>query len=90
MSVLDVRDVSIVYRVGDFKDIGLKDWVVKKLKGTYFAENFYGVRRSTGWRQSTALLSISPCISVMAPLTLTKEETGTITVHPPHDTRASS
>ena len=25
MSVLDVRDVSIVYRVGDFKDIGLKD-----------------------------------------------------------------
>lgn len=47
MSVLDVRDVSIVYRVGDFKDIGLKDWVVKKMKGTYYAENFYADKHVT-------------------------------------------
>ena len=35
MSVLEVNDVSIVYRVGDFKDIGLKEYVMRKLTGNY-------------------------------------------------------
>ena len=74
MSVLDVRDVSIVYKVGDLKDIGLKDVVVKKLKGTYKAESFYadkhitfslergdmlGIIGSNGAGKSTLLKAIS-------------------------------
>ena len=74
MSVLDVRDVSIIYRVGDFKDIGLKDWVVKKLKKQYVAESFYadkhitfslergdmlGIIGSNGAGKSTLLKAIS-------------------------------
>lgn len=47
MSILDVRDVSIIYKVGDFKDIGLKDWFVKKLKGTYESYDFYADRHIT-------------------------------------------
>ena len=33
--VVDVKDVSIRYIVGDFRDIGLKDFVVRKLKGDF-------------------------------------------------------
>ena len=47
MSILEVKNVSIIYRVGDFKDIGIKDWVIKKLKGTYVAESFYADKHIT-------------------------------------------
>ena len=47
MSVLEVNDVSIVYRVGDFKDIGLKDWVVNKLRHTYQTNEFYADKHIT-------------------------------------------
>ena len=33
MSILEVNHVSIRYMTGDFKDIGLKEYVVRKLKG---------------------------------------------------------
>ena len=33
MSILEVHDVSIRYMTGDFKDIGLKEYVMRKLKG---------------------------------------------------------
>ena len=35
MSILEVHDVSIRYMTGDFKDIGLKEYVVRNLKGCY-------------------------------------------------------
>ena len=41
MSVLEAHDVSIRYLVGDFKDIGLKEFVIKKINGTYHAESFW-------------------------------------------------
>ena len=31
MSILEVNHVSIRYMTGDFKDIGLKEYVVRKL-----------------------------------------------------------
>ena len=37
------RNVEIAYKIGDFRDIGLKDYVVRKLKGTYKVERFMAV-----------------------------------------------
>ncbi len=44
MSILEVRDVSIRYIIGDFKDIGLKDYVVSRLKGNYHVREFWADR----------------------------------------------
>ena len=44
MSVIECKDVSIKYMVGDFKDIGLKDYVLKKLSGKYEAKEFWANR----------------------------------------------
>ena len=35
MSVLELKNVSIRYMTGDFKDIGLKEYVIRKLKNNY-------------------------------------------------------
>ena len=47
MMVLDVNDVSICYITGDFKDIGLKEFVVRKLKGNYHVNEFWADRHVT-------------------------------------------
>lgn len=44
MSVLEVHGVSIRYITGDFKDIGLKEYVMKKLKGEYHVTEFWADR----------------------------------------------
>ena len=44
MAVLDVSNVSIRYITGDFKDIGLKEFVVRKLKGNYHVNEFWADR----------------------------------------------
>lgn len=41
MSILEVHDVSIRYMTGDFKDIGLKEYVVRKLKNDYHVNEFW-------------------------------------------------
>lgn len=41
MSILEVRGVSILYMTGDFKDIGLKEFVLRKLTGNYHATEFW-------------------------------------------------
>ncbi len=41
MSVLEVKNVSIRYITGDFKDIGLKEYVMKRLKGEYHITEFW-------------------------------------------------
>lgn len=41
MSVLEVEQVSIRYVTGDFKDIGLKEYVVRKLKKDYHVHEFW-------------------------------------------------
>lgn len=44
MIVLKVSDVSIRYKVGDFKDIGLKEYVLRKITGKYHVEEFWADR----------------------------------------------
>lgn len=41
MSILEVHDVSIRYMTGDFKDIGLKEYATRKLKGNYHVNEFW-------------------------------------------------
>ena len=42
--VLSCRSVSVRYRIGDFKNIGLKEWVVRRLTGRYKVEDFWADR----------------------------------------------
>lgn len=41
MSILEVNNVSIRYITGDFKDIGLKEYVVRRLKRDYHVKEFW-------------------------------------------------
>lgn len=41
MSVLEVNNVSIRYMTGDFKDIGLKEYVMRRLKHNYHVKEFW-------------------------------------------------
>ena len=38
--ILSCQNVSIRYRVGDFKNIGLKEWVMRRLTGKYKVIDF--------------------------------------------------
>ena len=41
MAVLEAKGVSIRYLRGDFKSIGLKEYIVRKLRGDYHVEEFW-------------------------------------------------
>lgn len=41
--IISVRDVKIRYKIGDFRDIGLKEWVLSKIRGKYHVEYFMAV-----------------------------------------------
>lgn len=41
--VLEAHDISIRYMTGDFKDIGLKEYVVRKIRHNYRVESFWAV-----------------------------------------------
>lgn len=41
--VVEVKNVTIGYMVGDFRDIGLKDFISRKIKGTYSVKTFNAV-----------------------------------------------
>ena len=45
--ILNVEDVSIRYITGDFKDIGLKEYFVRKLKHEYNVKEFWAVNGIT-------------------------------------------
>lgn len=47
MSILEVHNVSIKYITGDFKSIGLKEYVVRKLKNNYTVNEFWANRNIT-------------------------------------------
>lgn len=47
MSILEVHDVSIRYKTGDFKDIGLKEYVMRRLTHNYKVNEFWADRNIT-------------------------------------------
>lgn len=47
MSILEVKGVSIRYMTGDFKDIGLKEYVTRRLKRNYHVTEFWADRDVT-------------------------------------------
>ena len=47
MSILQLNDVSIRYMTGDFKDIGLKEYVTRRLKHNYHVTEFWADRDVT-------------------------------------------
>ena len=74
MRILEANNVSIRYITGDFKDIGLKEYVLRRLKGNYHVKEFWadknvsftlergdmlGIIGSNGAGKSTLLKAIS-------------------------------
>lgn len=57
-TMLNVEHVSISYKIGDFKDIGLKEWTMRHLKRQYHVENFMAVDDVTFALQRGDMLGI--------------------------------
>lgn len=47
MSILELNQVSIRYMTGDFKDIGLKEYVLRRIKHSYHVTEFWADRDVT-------------------------------------------
>ena len=47
MSIIECNNVSIRYLTGDFKDIGLKEYVLRKIKHNYTVNEFWADRHIT-------------------------------------------
>ena len=41
MNILEVKNVSIRYLTGDFKEIGLKEYILRRLKKNYQVVEFW-------------------------------------------------
>ncbi|MCL2866975.1 MAG: ABC transporter ATP-binding protein [Clostridia bacterium] len=41
--MITLQDVAIRYRIGNFRDIGLKDYAIARLKGEYHVKEFWAV-----------------------------------------------
>ena len=90
MQVLTLNNVSIRYMTGDFKDIGIKEYVMRRLKHNYHVTGFWadrhvtfsleqgdmlGIIGSNGAGKSTLLKAIS---GIMEPTEGTVERRGSI------------
>ena len=58
MSILEVHNVSIRYMTGDFRDIGLKEYVMRKLTKDYQVHEFWADRDITFSLEKGELLGI--------------------------------
>ena len=58
MSVLEVKNVSIRYMTGDFKQIGLKEYIMRKLSGNYHVNEFWADKDITFSLEKGELLGI--------------------------------
>lgn len=90
MKAVDVQDVSIRYIVGDFKEIGIKEYLLRKITRNYHVKEFWAVNHVTfqlnqgdmlgiigtnGAGKSTLLKAIT---GIMLPTTGTVQAEGTI------------
>ena len=90
MSILEVKNVSIRYIMGDFKDIGLKEYIMRKMTGNYHVTEFWadkdvsftlekgemlGIIGSNGAGKSTLLKAIA---GIMVPTEGTIRREGSI------------
>jgi ABC-2 type transport system ATP-binding protein len=90
MAILEAKNVSIRYITGDFKDIGLKEYVLRRIQGKYHVTEFWadrdvsfslergemlGIIGSNGAGKSTLLKAIS---GIMEPTYGTVRRQGTI------------
>lgn len=58
MSILELNNVSIRYMTGDFKEIGLKEYVMRKLKNNYHVTEFWADRNITFTLEKGDMLGI--------------------------------
>ena len=58
MSVIECNDVSIRYITGDFKDIGIKEYVLRHLTGNYHVKEFWADRHVTFTLEKGEMLGI--------------------------------
>ena len=90
MSILEASHVSIRYITGDFKDIGLKEYVLRRIRGDYHVNEFWadkdvsfslergemlGIIGANGAGKSTLLKAVS---GIMVPTEGTIHREGTI------------
>lgn len=90
MSILEVKNVSIRYKTGDFKDIGLKEYILRRIKHNYHVTEFWadrdvsfslergemlGIIGSNGAGKSTLLKAVS---GIMVPTQGTIHREGSI------------
>ena len=90
MSILEVNHVSIRYMTGDFKDIGLKEYILRRMKRNYHVNEFWadrdidfslekgdmlGIIGTNGAGKSTLLKAIS---GIMEPTNGSVRRTGNI------------
>mgnify|MGYP004500625449 FL=1 len=58
MTALELDHVSIRYKLGDFRDIGLKEYVMRKLKGNYKVIEFWADKDVTFTLEKGDMLGI--------------------------------
>ena len=58
MSALECKNVSIRYITGDFKSIGLKEYVIRRLTGNYHVKEFWADRNITFTLEKGDMLGI--------------------------------
>lgn len=58
MPVVELKNVSIRYITGDFKDIGIKEYVMRKLSGNYRVKEFWAVHEVSFTLEKGDLLGI--------------------------------
>lgn len=58
MYALELKKVSIRYKMGDFKDIGLKEYVLRKIRGNYHVVEFWADKDITFSLKKGAMLGI--------------------------------
>lgn len=56
--MIDVNNVSVRYIMGDFKDIGIKEYLIRKVKGQMTAKEFWALRDVSFHVEKGTLLGI--------------------------------